>query len=62
LNPAGCQALEVRFSLAGRDGFANLELPSPQTRLNLYDGEFNASPVHDFACDSDRDETSFEPG
>jgi hypothetical protein len=47
LNPAGSQAHEVRIGPAGRDGFANLETPFPQARLNLREGEINAPVVHD---------------
>lgn len=47
LNSAGSQAHELRFGSAGRDGFANLETPFPQARLNLREGEINAPMVHD---------------
>jgi len=30
------------LGLASRDGFADLELPFPQARLHLHEGEFNA--------------------
>jgi hypothetical protein len=46
LNSAGCHAHEVRVRLASRDCFVNLELPFPQSRFHLRDGEFNTSAVH----------------
>jgi hypothetical protein len=48
LNPAGSQAHQVSFGVAGRNLVADLESPSPQTGLNLRKGEFNAPAVHDF--------------
>jgi hypothetical protein len=47
LNPAGGQAHQVRFGVAGRNLVADLESPSPQAGLNLRKGEFNAPAVHD---------------
>jgi hypothetical protein len=44
----GRHTLEACFGLAGRDGFADLELPLPQPRLNLQKGEYNALAGHDF--------------
>jgi hypothetical protein len=46
LNSVGCHAHEVRVRLAGRNCFVDLELPFPQSRFHLRDGEFNTSAVH----------------
>jgi hypothetical protein len=46
LNSAGRHAHEVRVRLASRNCFADLELPFPQSRFHLRDGEFNAPAVH----------------
>jgi hypothetical protein len=46
LNSVGCHAHEVRLCPAARNCFADLELPFPQSRLHLRDGEFNAFAVH----------------
>ena len=44
----GSLALEVRLGLAGRDGFADPELPLPQPGFELHERELDAPPVHDF--------------
>jgi hypothetical protein len=46
LNSVGCHAHEVRVRLASRNCFVDLELPFPQSRFHLRDGEFNTSAVH----------------
>jgi hypothetical protein len=46
LNSVGHHTQQVRVRPAGRDYFADLELPFPQSRFHLRDGEFNASAVH----------------
>jgi hypothetical protein len=51
----GGHALEPRFAIPCRDGFADLEAPIPQTGFNLNEAEFNALAVHDFS----RGEVSF---
>jgi hypothetical protein len=49
LSPMGGHALEARSGFAGRDGLANLETPSPQTRLNQQKGKLDPLPYHDLA-------------
>jgi hypothetical protein len=45
LNSVGHHAHQVRVRPAGRDCFADLELPFPQSRFHLREGELNAPAV-----------------
>jgi hypothetical protein len=54
LSTVGGPAQEMRLGLTGRHGFADLELPFPQARLDLKKGEFDAFAVHLWSSESRR--------